>query len=68
MLLDLARTALASEALVLVLPKELLDDALAHGRGSWVIGEGDLVPEHVAKCRVTVRALERRAPVQHLVD
>lgn len=68
MLFQLARSALTPESLVLVLAQELLDDALAHGRGRRMVGERDFVAEDVAEGLVSVRTLEGSATVEHLED
>lgn len=53
-LLDLARTTVTSQPLVLVLAKQLFDDALANGGRRRVVGEADLVAQNVREGRVTV--------------
>ena len=68
MLLHLARSALRSQSLVLVLPEEFLDDALADCRRCWMIWKGDFVAEDVREGCVPIRSLERCRGVEHFVD
>ena len=58
MRLDLARAALRTESLVLVLPEQLFDDAFADCRRRGMIGVGDFVAKDVGKGCVAVRAFE----------
>lgn len=66
-LLHLARSTLTAQSLMLVLAQQLFDVTFANCRRGGEIGKGDLVAEDVREGRVSVRSLEWRTAVEHLV-